>query len=171
MALDPEWPQPSKRHDHGMQRWPSPRTETVLGRGDYCLCLLKECLRSSPDLWWGCATIAHLAHMQGIHTGLTCPVRQFHDRAEMAEVGASQSVRDKGNLHPELHGFLHTPAQLLSRAVGSCTDRACVLCLHMGPTCFSTLHLQDKGPGMRRRKNTPLKGTEQAWAQLTGFLL
>lgn len=79
--------------------------------------------------------------MQGIHTGLTCPVEQFHNRAGMAEVGASQSVRDKGNLHPELHGFLHTPAQLLSRAVGSCADRAYVLCLHMGPTCFSTPHL------------------------------
>lgn len=55
--------------------------------------------------------------MQGIHTGLICPVEQFHNRAGMAEVGASQSVRDKGNLHPELHGFLHTPAQLHSRAV------------------------------------------------------
>ena len=62
--------------------------------------------------------------MQGIETGLTCPTEQFHDRAGMEEAGASQSVRDKENLHPEMHGFLHTPAQLLSRDMGSCTNRA-----------------------------------------------
>ena len=40
---------PVKDITMGCRGDPVPR-QTVLCRGDYCLCLLKECLRSSPDL-------------------------------------------------------------------------------------------------------------------------
>ena len=53
MAQDLGLPQPGRKFGHGMQRQPSPRMEPELGRGNSrCWHVCKQCIRSSPQLWW-----------------------------------------------------------------------------------------------------------------------
>ena len=80
-------------------------------------------------------------------------------RVGVAEAGGSDWLWETKGIHTQGCIWVKQDAY-----TGCASD----LCLHTGPTCFSTA-LWGNGPGTERERNRHLKGKESAWAWPQGF--